>query len=145
MVYVLPLLWQILMFRVIDGEGNGNSLQYSCLGNPMRRSLVGYSPWGREELDKTGRLHFHALEKEMPTHSSVLAWRIPGTGEPGGLRSMGSLESDTTEQLHFHFSLSCIGEGNANPLQCSCLENPREGGAWWAAIYGVAQSRTRLK
>ena len=67
-----------------------------------RRSLVGCSPWGREE-------------------------------------------SDTTERLHFHFSLSCIGEGNGNPLQCSCLENPRDGGAWWAAVYGVAQSRTRLK
>ena len=69
---------------------------------------------------------------------------IPWTEEPGGLQSMGSLESDTTEQLHFHFSLSCIREGNGNPLQCSCLENPRDGGAWWAAIYGVAQSRTRL-
>ena len=54
-------------------------------------------------------------------------------------------ESDTTERLHFHFSLSCIGEGNGNPLQCSCLENPRDGGAWWSAIYGAAQSRTRLK
>ena len=52
---------------------------------------------------------------------------------------------DTTEQLHFHFSLSCIGEGNGNPLQCSCLENPRDGGAWWAAVCGVAQSQTRLK
>ena len=58
---------------------------------------------------------------------------------------MGSLESDTTERLHFDFSLSCIGEGNGNPLQSSCLENPRDGGAWWAAVYGVAQSRTRLK
>ena len=54
-------------------------------------------------------------------------------------------ESDRTERLHFHFSLSCIGEKNGNPLQCSCLENPRDGGARWAAIYGVAQSRTRLK
>ena len=67
-----------------------------------RRSLVGFSPWGREE-------------------------------------------SGTTEQLHFHFSLSCIGEGNGNPLQCSYLENPRNGGAWWAAVYGVAQSWLRLK
>ena len=58
---------------------------------------------------------------------------------------MGSLESDTTEWLHFHFSLSYIGEGNGNPLQCSCLENPRDGEAWWAAVYGVAESRTRLK
>ena len=67
-----------------------------------RRSLVGYSPWGRQE-------------------------------------------SDTTERLHFHFSLSCTGEGNGNPLQCSCLENPRGWVAWWAAVYGVAQSWTRLK
>ena len=168
----------------------------------------------------------------MATHSSVLAWRIPGTGEPSGLPSVGSHrvghdkrlssssidylkkkrenngveslgmrqtdlepfakglqclhldtplfkpdtwrrqwqptpvllpgkshgwrglvgyspwsceESDTAEQLHFHFSLSCAGEGNGNPLQCSYLENPRNGGAWWAAVYGVAQSGTRLK
>ena len=66
------------------------------------RSLVGWSPWGRWELD-------------------------------------------TIERFHFHLSLSCIGEGNGNPLQCSCLENPRDGGAWWAAVSGVAQSRTRLK
>ena len=81
----------------------------------------------------------------MATYSSVLAWRIPGTGEPGGLQSMESRRVNTTERLHFHFSLSCIGEGNSNPLQCSCLENPRDGGAWWAAVYGVALSRTRLK
>ena len=57
----------------------------------------------------------------------------------------GIAESDTTERLHFHFSLSCIGKGNGNPLQCSCLENPRDGGAWWAAVYGVTQSQTLLK
>ena len=85
-----------------QGEGNGTPLQYSCLENPGRRSLVGCSPWDRKE-------------------------------------------SDTTEQLHFHFSLSCIGEGNGNPPQYSCLGNPRDRGAWWAAVYGVAQSRTRLK
>ena len=62
-----------------------------------------------------------------------------------GCSPWGRKESDTTEQLHFYFSLSCIGEGNSNPLQCSCLENPRDGGVWWAAIYGVAQSQTRLK
>ena len=81
------------------------------------------------------------MEKAMAPHSSTVAWKIPWTEEPGGLRSMGSLESDTTERLYFHFSLSCIGEGNGNPLQCSCLENPRDGEAWWAAVYGVAQSR----
>ena len=77
--------------------------------------------------------------------SLTLAWKIPWTEEPGGLQSMGCEESDTTEQLCFHFSLSCIVEGNGNPLQCSCLENPRDRGAWWAAVYGVAQSQTQLK
>ena len=81
----------------------------------------------------------------MAPHSSTLAWKIPWMEESGGPQSTGSLESDRTERLHFHFSLSCIGEGNGNPLQCSCLENPRDGGAWWAAVYGVTQSRTRLK
>ena len=72
-------------------------------------------------------------------------------GKSHGQRSLvgcgpwGREESDMTEQLPFHFSLSCIGEGNGNPLQCSRLENPRDGGAWWAAVYGVTQSRTRLK
>ena len=81
----------------------------------------------------------------MAPHSSTLAWKIPWTEEPGGLQSWGRQESGTTERLHFHFSLSCIGEGNGSPLQCSCLENPRDGGAWWAAVHGVAQSRTQLK
>ena len=72
-------------------------------------------------------------------------------GKSHGWRSLvgyspwGCEESDTTEQLHFHFSVSCIGEGNGNPLQCSCLENPRDRGAWWAAVSGVTQSWTRLK
>ena len=84
-------------------------------------------------------------EKAMAPHSSTLAWKIPWTEDPGGLQSMGSRRVDATERLHFHFLLSCTGEGNGNPLHCSCLENPRDGGPWWAAIYGVAQSRTRLK
>ena len=75
-------------------------------------------------------------EKAMAPHSSTLVWKIPWAEEPG---------SDTTERLHVHFSLSCIGERNGNPLQCSCLEHPRDGVAWWAAVSGVAQSRTRLK
>ena len=76
----------------------------------------------------------------MAPHSSTLAWRVPWMEESGRLQSMGSL--DMAGRLRFHFSLSCIGEGNGNPLQCSCLENPRDGGAWWAAVYGVAQSWT---
>ena len=84
----------------------------------------------------------------MAPYSSTLAWKISWTEEPAGLlQSMGSSpwgreESDMTERLHFHFSLSCTGEGNGNPLQCSCLENPRDRRACWAAVYGVAWSQT---
>ena len=84
------------------------------------------------------------VEKEMAPHSGTLAWKIPWTEEPT-YSPWGRQESDTTERLHFHFSLSCTGEGNGDPLQYSCLENPRDGGAWWAAVYGIAQSWTRLK
>ena len=87
----------------------------------------------------------YRFRKTMAPHSSTLAWKLPWMEEPGGLQSMGSLRVGTTERLHFHFSLSCIGEGSGNPLQCSCLENPRDRGAWWAAVYGVAQSWTLLK
>ena len=75
----------------------------------------------------------------------LLPGKSHGWGSLVGCSPRGRCKPDTTEQLHFHFSLSCIGEGNGNPPQCSCLENPRDGGAWWAAVYGVAQSRTRLK
>ena len=81
-------------------------------------------------------------EKEMATHSSILAWRILWTEEPGGLPSMGLHSRTWLKWLSMH---ACIGEGNGNPLQCSYLENPRDRGAWWAAIHGVAQSRTQLK
>ena len=81
----------------------------------------------------------------MAPHSSTLAWKIPWTEEPGRLQSMGSRRVGHDWATSFHFSLSCIGEGNGNPLQCSCLENPRDGGAWWAAVCEVTQSRTRLK
>ena len=80
-------------------------------------------------------------------HSSpvLLPGKSHGRRSLVGFSPWGCEESDTTEWLHFHFSLSLLGEGNGNPLQCSCLENPRDSRAWWAAIYGVAQSRTQLK
>ena len=80
----------------------------------------------------------HPYNQAMPGKSH--GWRILVGWSP-----WGRWGSDMTEWLYFHFSLSWIGEGNGNPLQCSCLENPRDGGAWWAAVYGVTQSRTRLK
>ena len=77
----------------------------------------------------------------MATHFGTLAWKIPWTEEPGRLQSMGSLRV----RWDWATLLSCIGEGNGNPLQCSSLENRRDRGAWWAAVYGVAQSQTNLK
>ena len=84
------------------------------------------------------RRHWHPTPVLLPGKSH--GWR-----SLEGCSPWGCWGSDTTEQLPFHFSLSCIGEGNGNPLQCSCLGNPRDGGAWWAAVYGVTQSWTRLK
>ena len=84
-------------------------------------------------------------EKAMAPHSSTLAWKIPWAEEPGRLQSTELQRVGHNFTFTFHFSLSCFGEGNGNPLQCSCLENPRDGGAWGAAVYGVTQSRTRLK
>ena len=78
----------------------------------------------------------------MATHLDTLAWKIHGQRSLVGCSPWGLEELDMTDQLHFHFSLSCIGEGNGSPLQCSCLENPKDRGAWWAAVYGVAQSDT---
>ena len=85
------------------------------------------------------------VRKAMAPHLSTLAWKIHGRRSLVGCSPWGREKLETTERLHFHFLLSCIGEGNGNPLQCSCLENPRDGEAWWAAIYGITQSRTRLK
>ena len=81
----------------------------------------------------------------MAPHSVLLPGKSHGRRSLVGYRPWGLEESDTTERLHFHFSLSCIGEGSGNSLQSSCLENPRDGGAWWAAIYGVTQNWTWLK
>ena len=115
-----------------------------------QQSLVGCSPWGHEESDTcwvTSLSLFtflHWRRKWQPT--PVFLPREPhGRGSLVGCGLWGCTESDMTERLHFHFSLSYIREGNGNPLQYSCLENPRDGGAWWAAVYGVALSRTRLK
>ena len=87
----------------------------------------------------------HGRRRQWHPTPVLLPRKSQGRRSLVGCSPWGCEESDTTEQLHFHFSLSRIGEGNGNPLQCSCLENPRDGEAWWTAVYGVAQSRTRLK
>ena len=86
-----------------------------------------------------------ALEKAMAPTPVLLPGKSHGRRSLVHCSPWGCKESDMTERLHFHFSLSCVGEGNGDPLQCSCLENPRDGGAWWAAVYGVTQSQTQLK
>ena len=95
----------------------------------------------------SGNLHQILLSRRRQWHPTpvFLPGKSHGRRSLVGCSPWGLEESDMTERLHFHFSLSCIGEGNGNPLQCSCLENPRGGGAWWAAFSGVARSRTRLK
>ena len=95
----------------------------------------------------SGNLHQILLSRRRQWHPTpvFLPGKSHGRRSLVGCSPWGLEESDMTERLHFHFSLSCIGEGNGNPLQGSCLENPKDGGAWWAAVYGVARSRTRLK
>ena len=142
--------WQSTIWRTL--------IHSKCLSV---KGLLWFS-WGHKSA--TG---IHSHTGKMAPSTSV-QWTLTGTqwftrrrqwhptpvllpGKSHGQRSLvgcspwGLEKSDMTERLHFHFSLSCIGEGDGNPLQRSCLENPRDGGAWWAAVYGVAQSWTRLK
>ena len=136
---------------------NGKSSKNSFL-LPLLQPTILNLP--RKPLFSVSSVSFRNLcmHSQAYAHFQHFIWRrqwhptpvlLPGKSH--GRRSLvgcspwGLEESDTTERLHFHFSLSCIGEGNGSLLQCSCLENPRDGGAWWAAVHGVTQSRTRLK
>ena len=144
--------------REHTGEGNGTPLQYSCLENPMDGGAWWASVYGVAQSRTRPSDFPFPLPHIVVISTSTEGWRrqwhptlvlLPGKshGQKSlvGCSPWGRWELDTTEWLPFHFSLSCIGEGNGNPLQCSCLENPRDGGAWWAAVYGVTQSWTRLK
>ena len=127
---------------------------------PHSRTLAWKIPW-TEEPGRLQSLGSWRVGHNWATSLSLFTlmhWRrkwqptpvfLPGESQGRGSLVIcclwGSTESDTTEQLHLHFSVSCIEEGNGNPLQCFCLENPRDGEACWAAVYGVAQSRTWLK
>ena len=135
-------MWWVSSFPIAQTVSTSKSATFS----PSTLAEVSYRIWkGREcregfvtNCNQTGRRQWQPTPVLLPGESH--GWRSLVGCSPWGLE-----ESDMTERLHFHFSLSCIGEGNGNPLQCSCLENPRDGGAWWAAVYGVAESRTRLK
>ena len=120
-----------LLQRIFPTQGSNPGLLH------CRQILYQMSHKGSQRiLEWVGRWH--------PT-PVLLPGKSHGWRSLVGCSPWGRKESDTTERLPFHFSLSCIGEGNGNPLQCSCLENPRDGGAWWAAVYAVTKSRTRLK
>ena len=113
------------------------------------RSLVGCSLWGRKESDTTKRLHFlfslSCIGEGNGNPLRVLAWRIPGTGEPGELPSMGSHRVGHDWVTSLSLFTFMHWRRKWQPTPCSCLENPRDGGAWWAAVCGVARSRTQLK
>ena len=115
-------------------------------GGAWYAAVHGVSKSRTRRSDFTFTFHFHALEKEMATHSSVLAWRSPGMGESGGLPSLGShrVGHNWSDLAAAAAAVFHVGEGNGNPLQYSCLENPMNGGALWAAVHGVAKSWTRL-
>ena len=142
------------------GQSIGASASTSVLPmNTLDWSPSGGTGWISLQSKGLSRVFSNTTVQKHQLFSTKLSlWRrqwqsIPVLlpGEFHGQRSLvgcspwGRKESDTTEQLHFLFSVSCIGEGNGIPLQCSCLENPRDGGAWWAAVYGVAWSQTQLK
>ena len=117
----LPLSWASLVAQTVK--------RLPACGRPRLDPWAHKIPWRRDR---------------QPT-PVLLSGKFHGQRSLVGYSPWGRKKSDTTERLHFHFSLSRIGEGNGNPLQCPCLENPRDGGAWWAAVCGVAQSWTRLK
>ena len=136
--------WGLIPCRRECGEGNGTPFQYSCLEYPMDRgawwaAVPGVAKSRTRLSDFTFTFHFHALEEEMATHSSALAWRIPGTEEPGGLPSMGS------HRVRYDWSdLAAAAEENDFPLQYFCLESSMDRGDWWAKVHGVAKIQTWL-
>ena len=148
------------------GEEKGYPLLYSGLENSIDCIIHGIAESQTRLSDFHFLSYYRARESQGPGFlgKSIYCTRecewqltpvlLPGKPHgrrslvgcsPWGLEESDTTELDTTERLDFHFSLSCIGEGNGSLLQCSCLENPRDGGAWWAAVSGVPQSRTRLK
>ena len=133
---IICVIWDLWFQGVAQNDNETSRMSFiSSWTNQLYRMLCSVFLW--PSLDKWRR-QWHPTPVLLPGKSH-------GRRSLVGCSPRGLEQSDTTEQLHFHFSLSCIGEGNGNPLQRSCLENPKDGGAWWAAVYGVAQSWTRLK
>ena len=136
--FLRPQTFSVLFSNDYDPKSNHRALDYCNLAQDMPASLL------EEKSHDLSRFHIKGRRRRWHPTPVLLPGKSHGQRSLVGCSPWGCYKSDTTEQLHFHFSLACIGEGNGNPLQCSCLENPRDGGAWWAAICGVAQSWTRL-
>ena len=131
-----------------DGGGTRDSIRHILAVVAPQvsfTSLKFHSVWTTALLISSPFLYITLRRRQWHPTPVVLPGESHWRRSLVGWGPWGCEESDTTEQLHFHFPFSCIGEGNGNPLQCSCLENPRDGGAWWAAVHRIAQSRTRLK
>ena len=134
-----------------DGPSNSNLLSYwsSRKDWPKKMALSKsyIDSWCASNYSgrQSWKQQFYMCNMQWHPTPVLLPGQSHGRRSLVGCSPWGRGESDTTERLHYHFLLSCIGEGNGNPLQCSCLENPRDSRAWWAAIYGVAQSQTLLK
>ena len=141
---VWSLVWEDTLEKEMAAHSSTLAWKIPWTVEPGRLPSMGSQRVGHDwatSLSLSKRLSMHIWH---PT-PVLLPGKSHGRRSLVGCSPWGPWESDMTKRLHFPFSLSCIGEGNGNPLQCSCLENPRDGGAWWAAVYGVAQSRTRLK
>ena len=123
----------------------GFSRQEYWSGLPLPSPIIILSEISQTQKDRYLIPFMQGRRRQWHPTPVLLPGKSHGWRSLVGCSPWGRKESDTTERLHFHFLLCCVGEGNGNPLQCSCLENPRDGGAWWAAVYGVAQSRTRVK
>ena len=137
LIWAVLLLVYFIVTRMKSSDGTIGAGRHKIASTIFRWLLPSGWPW----------IHvlWWVFSKAMAPFPVLLPGKSHRRRSLVGCGPRGRWESYTTERLHFHFSLSCIGEGNGNPLQCSCLENPRDGGAWWAAVYGVAQSQTRLK
>ena len=122
----------------------GDYMQNSTVGSDSHLEISHVVVWPANILIVFSTVNLQFQRRQWHPTPVLLPGKSHGWKSLVGCSPRDSEESDTTERSHFHFLFSCIGEANGNPLQCSCLENPRDGGAWWAVVYGVAQSRTRL-
>ena len=149
MIQQMLAFWCLVPLPFLNPAWTSGSGSYSIYRVTLLQSLITYQAIHLiiclKSSDYFSQRLIHLVQRrQWPPTPVLLPGKSHGRRSLVGCSPWGRKESNTTERLHFHFSLCCIGEGNGNPLQCSCLENPRDGRAWWAAVYGVTQSRTWL-